>query len=141
MVEITAEQAIGMIRGNEAKMGQISEQLQGLARSLEVLMATRSTLEEIKGGEKEGLVPVGGVYLPVGIDVSTVKVEVGSGVVLEKSREEAIEIVKRRENTLRETADKLQGMAKMLRTESMEIRKKLAAARQPPTSDVPVISG
>jgi len=139
MVEISAEQAVGMVRANEARLGQIRQQMAEATRTMEVIGATRSTLEQLPDEEAVGLMPAGGVYMPIKANASTVKVEVGVGVVVEKTREEAIATLKQREENIRMALAQLQEAGAKIAAESMEIRKKLS--ERAPQPDVPVISG
>ena len=139
MVEITAEQAAQVIRTNEARIGQIQRQMQEVTRTLEAIAMTRATLEEMPDSDAEGLVPVGGVFLPVKANVSNVQVDIGSGVAVEKTRKQAVDTLKKREEVLQKTMVRLQEAGNRLGAEAMELRKKLAERMK--QSDVPVISG
>ncbi|MFC2174552.1 hypothetical protein ACFLQ2_01655 [archaeon] len=141
MVEVTAEQAIAKIRSNEAQVNQLNNQIRTVVQTLEALGATRITLDQMPDAETEGLAPIGGVFLPIKANATTIKVDVGAGVVVDKTRMEAVEMLKKREELLQKDIERLQALGRVINTESNEIKKKLMEAQQAQQPDVPVISG
>lgn len=138
MVEMTKDQAVARFRSNEQRLAMIKEQAQSLVRVMEEIRSATKTLEDLPENESSAMIPMGGVFIPVKTNPEKIQVDIGSGVVVEKERKEAVETLKKREAAIRTTLQRLQESGSKLNAESMEIRQKLAESTQP---DVPVISG
>ncbi len=138
MVELTKDQAIARFRSNESNLMKIEEQGKSIARVLEEIRMTARTLTDLPDKDVTGMVPMGGLFLPVKANASQVNVDIGSGVIVEQNREEALETLKKREKSLQETLRNLQETASKISADSREIRQKLAGPEQP---NMPVISG
>jgi len=138
MVELTERQTIAKLQQNEARLGQIKSQMDGIARTIEELRVTRATIEQMPKKPANGLLPLGGVLLPVTIKDEKIKVNIGAKVIIEQSREKAIETIKSREMILTDTLKRAQEAGGRISAESRQIQKKLEERHKP---NVPVISG
>ena len=138
MVELTEKQAIAKLQQNEARLNQLKSQMDGIARTIEELRVTRATIEQMPTDTSGGLLPLGSVLLPVKVTNEKIKVNIGAKVVVEQTREEAINTIKHREELLTDTLKRAQEAGGKISTESYAIQKKLEERRN---SNVPVISG
>jgi len=138
MVELSADEAIARIRVDEARLTEMQGQMQAIARTIEELRLTRVTLEQLPEEETAGLIPIGGVLIPVKTNVSKVKVNLGAGVIVDKDREAAVEILKKREESMHQAMKSLEQAFERTRNDALGLRRKLEARQNP---DVPVISG
>ncbi len=138
MVELTERQAIARLQQNEARLGQLQAQLDSIARAIDELRLTRATLKNMPEGEASGLLPLGGVMIPVKTLPDKVKVNVGAKVVIEQTRGEAIKTLEKREAALTEALRKTREAGGEIAAESLQIQKKLEERRRP---SVPVVSG
>ena len=138
MVELTERQAIAKLQQNQSRLSQLQSQMDGIARTIEELRLTRATIEQMPKEPSNGLLPLGGVFLPITTSNGKIKVNIGAKVVIEQSREEAIETIKNREKLLTETLQRAQEAGGRISAESLQIQKKLEERHKP---NVPVISG
>jgi len=138
MVELSAEEAISRIRADEARLGELQNQMQTIARTIEELRMTRATLEQLPEEEATGLIPIGGVLIPIKVNASKVKVNLGAGVIADKDRESAVEILKKREETMRQAMANMEQAFERTRNDALSLKRKLEERQKP---NVPVISG
>ena len=96
----------------ENQLGLAQQQLIEFDRALQELAFTKNALEEMKKlpGKKETLVPIGsGMLAPSSMEKpSTVLIDVGAGVMIEKPIEEALKTLNEREKRLSDDLMKLQ---------------------------------
>ncbi len=139
MVEMTTEEAVNKLRYDEARLNELSKQVQALNRTFEETRMTRVTLEGLPDAEATGLIPLGSVLLPVKANATKIKINIGAGTFVEKTREETIESLKKREKNLDAALQKLQTDFSRIQSEALDIKNKLQQKMNP--SDVPVING
>lgn len=138
MVELSRNEAFARLQADEARLGAINEQAKTILRVLEEVTRSRRTLEALPNTEESVLVPMGGTFLPAKVKAQKVYTDIGSGVVVEQERTEAVKALKAREDDLQETLKQMQDASAKISSDAIEIRRKLAAKAQP---DIPVISG
>ena len=139
MVEMTEQQAIAKLQMNEQQFNQIQKKINSIGGGIDELKMTIATLINLPTNGENGFLPLGGAYIPVKMTDAKINLNIGSGIIAEKDREEAISILKQRKKDLTNTLNKLQNSVAKLRNESMIIQKKLKERNQ--QSNVPVISG
>jgi prefoldin alpha subunit len=125
MVELTAQEAVSRVREDEFRLGLIDQQLRALAQLLDEVRVTRVTLEELPRKAAESLVPFHGVFVPAKVGGDSVGIDVGAGVVVEKTVDEAIDFLKKREKLLGDNVSQLQVSAQRIAAEMAEIQAKL----------------
>jgi prefoldin alpha subunit len=138
MVELSRNEAIARLRMDEERLGAINEQAKSVLRALEEITRSRRTLEALPDTEESVLIPMGGTFLPAKANAQKVYTDIGSGVVAEQGRAEAIRVLKAREDDLQATLKQMQDASAKINADALEIRRKLTAKAQP---DIPVISG
>lgn len=141
MVELSADEAIALLRTEEEKMRAFEGQRQQLLLSLQELAMAKASLEAIPDKKEDALIPIGGgVFLPVEAGNKKVNIEIGGGIVAEKTVEEAMEILNKREElinaNLSELNEELKKIAQRAQKLSDKIKEYLERQRQ---GNVPVI--
>lgn len=138
MVELSESQAIAKLQMDERRLNYIQNQANTILRSLEEIKMTSATIENLPDKGSDGLMPLGGVFIPVSVKEDKIKVNMGAGVVVEQTRQEALETLKKREESLGQTLQKLQELGEKVNAEALELQRKLSERQQ---GNVPVISG
>lgn len=98
-------------RMHQARGEALKEQLVMFQENLNQLEATIETLKGLGEGKKDSLIPAGsGVYLKgKEIEGDVVLVNVGAGIIIEKSVPEALEIIDKRKSATEEMMEKVEG--------------------------------
>lgn len=107
-----AQQKMMQFQMLEQSFQEIKQRQQAVVQKMEEISVTRASIEELKK-EKEGdaLIPVGSNnFISGGIkDSKNIFVGIGGGVVVKKTREEAMEIIDRQIEDIRNAMDELVG--------------------------------
>jgi prefoldin alpha subunit len=114
-----------MIEYYKEQLNSIDMQLQYLQAAIADFYKAKLTVENIKKtpDQSEILIPVGGgAYINGLVNQSTkVLVDVGAGIVTEKTVDEAVTKIEERIKTYQENLEKLMSMAQKLQTEATEL--------------------
>ena len=109
MVELTAQEAITLLKTDEEKFRAFEAQRQQLIIALQEISLAKGNLDIIPNKQESALVPIGaGVFLPVTTKEAKVNVEVGMGVVLEESLGGASELLNKREELIKNNLTELE---------------------------------
>lgn len=141
MVELTPEEAIALLRTDEEKMRALEGQIQQLMVALNEIKLSKASLELIPKDPENSLVPIGaGVFLPVKAGTETVNVEVGAGVVLEETIEEAQALLDKREEDVNKNITEVNNELEKTVNRAQKLSDKIRQHMQRrPQGDVPVI--
>lgn len=140
MVELSFQEAAALLKADEEKIKLYEAQKQSLLLALQEINIARSGLEALsKGGN--ALAPMGaGLLMPIEIKKDKVKVEVGAGVVVEKTVDEAKEVLNKREELIKDTISQIDDeMAKLYNTVRDLSAKIQDYLRKQKEDDVPVV--
>ncbi len=138
MMEITIEQAINMLKAEEAKLADLNKRIADADALLRELVTAKATLENLPDKETETLVPVGGgIFLPVSASKKTkVLVSVGAGVSTEKTIDETVKFLDKRIDAVKKTLNDLINLANKTQKNISVLRAKIDEAikksQQPP---------
>lgn len=140
MVELSFREAVALLKADEEKIKLYEAQKQSLLFALQEINTARNSLEAVVTG-RNALAPIGaGVLMPIKIGKNKVKVDVGAGVVVEKSVEEAKEILNKREEMIKDTIsqidDEITKLYNTVRDLSAKIQDYLRRQKE---NDVPVV--
>ena len=137
MVDLSAKDAMAKVQINEIRMREIEKQVRQLISTLEQLNVTRTSLQNLPDEEKPSFVPVGsGLYLPTTLEKSTVCIDIGAGVVVEKKSDEAVELLDNREKQLKEAQAELAKANKAKKEAQVETEvAKMNATKEAPKID------
>ncbi len=104
-MEISLEQAINLLRVEEAKTQDLSDRLNQAIALMSELKIAKATLENLPSKNTETLLPVGGgVFVPSSASRNAkILVNIGSGVVVEKTVDEAVKFLDERAKNLDKT--------------------------------------
>jgi prefoldin alpha subunit len=125
--EISASEALARLREDEARLENLEKQMTAFVDLLDTIRASRNALETFPKEEQNVLLPIGGgvyVHAKAG-GASKVLMEVGGGVVLEKSVKEALNAMKERENSMSDNLRKMQDFANQLSRNSFALKNAL----------------
>lgn len=141
MVEITVQQAINLLRTEEMKLKQLEEQKQNLYLITQEIELAKDNLETLQAQKDNALIQIGaGMFLPVKPQGQNIEMEIGSGVVLEKSFEEATAALNEREEKIKKAIETIEKRAQKttdkVKKLSQRIREKMAQGQE---DDMPVI--
>lgn len=140
MVELTVEEGLAVLRNEEEKLRMMDMQRQQIMLALQEISIAKSSLEVIPDKKGNALMPIGGgVFLPVEAGGTSVIVNIGTGIVIEKTVQETKELLDKREellnNSLTEINAEFEHVSSQAQKLSDKIRERLARQQ----TDVPVI--
>ena len=119
---------LSMIEYYKEQMAYIDMQIQYLQAAVADYHKAKITVEQLNKtkGVEDILVPVGlGVFINASTkDTSKILVDIGAGIVAEKTVDDAIEKIDGRIEALQENQKKLLSMAQQLQTEAVELSNK-----------------
>lgn len=140
MVELSFQEAVALLKADEEKLKVYEAQKQSLLLALQEIEVARKGLEAVvKGGN--ALAPMGaGILIPIKIEKGKVKVDVGAGVVVEKTVDEAKEVLNKREEQIKEAIEQIDAeMVKISNTVKDLSSKIQAYLQKQKESDVPLV--
>ncbi len=114
-------------------MQKAQQDLQQVEQQLKMIKSTREGIEELsKKEEQDVIAPIGeGVYMPSEIkNTEKTLVEVGAGVVLEKTPDQAIITLGDRKDSLLDVKKKLKAQQKKLQRQYQQIAQQIQQQRQ-----------
>ncbi len=137
-MEVTVDQAINLLRAEEARVQELTNQLNQAIALMNELQLARITLENLPEEESEVLLPIGsGVFVPSKATRNAkILVNIGSGVVVEKTVEEAVQFLKTRIETLDKTIKQISSSLNQANKNVSVLRRKIdevLRSRQNPT--------
>ena len=113
-MELNMEQQklIMELQSLEQKMKQDEAQIEAVHRQLAEMQEIINSIEVLKKGETETLLPIGkGIFVKNKTSIKTLFINIGSGIILEKTIEEAIKLLndqmKKLENMLENYSENL----------------------------------
>ncbi len=108
-MEVTLDQAINMLKVEEAKYSDLNNKIAEANAVLSELITAKVTLENLPKKKTETLVPIGGgVFLPVSATKEAkLIVSVGAGASVEKSVTDTISFLDSKINAVKESLDEL----------------------------------
>jgi prefoldin alpha subunit len=137
-MELTVDQAIGLIRSEEAKLADVNNRINQSVALLSELKIAKATLSNLPEKESETLIPIGGGILLPSKASSRVKVmiNVGAGAVVEKSIPDAIKMLDEKIALVDKNIKQLSDLASKLKTNIDTLKSKVdevIKSRQGPT--------
>ncbi len=128
-MELTVDQAIQLLRFEEAKLKDVEARMNQSMALLNELQLAKATLQNLPGKKTEGLLPIGGgVMLPALTEKGNVLINVGAGVVVEKSLEDAVSFLDKRIKMIEENMNNLARLAQKTAKNISVLRAKIDEA-------------
>ena len=143
VVELSAQEAITRLKMDESQIGMLQQQIRAIVEIIEENKKAIETLKNLPKKETEASIPIGGgIMVPGKLGTQNmVKVNIGAGVVVEQTPEDAIAKLEKRVKGLEKEMKSIQDSGKAINFEAVKIRRKLEEhmARQKPEGDMPII--
>ena len=122
------QQYAGLMDYYKNQLGLIEQQFSFLQATINDYSQAKITIEKMKDAKNgsEILIPIGGGTFTFALAQDTTKIltDIGSGIVVEKTPEDAITILKKRIEALQKNQESLTSMSKQINNQIDEISKK-----------------
>jgi prefoldin alpha subunit len=144
MVELNAEDALKLIRMDEERLRILENQKQALNNAMQEIQSARLSLQDFPKKQQEAIFSLGaGNFTTAKIGGDKLLVSLGNNVVMEKTVEDALETLDKREESIKEELGKINESQNRIRKRAENVSQKLRDYMQSQKgdsdSDVPLI--